>query len=27
VGYDEIRTMNWDEIAQMGSKLLNQNEE
>jgi hypothetical protein len=27
VGYDEIETMSWDEIAQMGSELLNQNEE
>ena len=27
VGYDEIGKMSWDEIAQMGSELLNQNEE
>jgi hypothetical protein len=27
VGYEEIETMSWDEIAQMGSELLNQNEE
>ena len=27
VGYEEIRKMTWDEIAQMGSELLNQNEE
>lgn len=27
VGYEEIGTMSWDEIAQMGSELLNQNEE
>ena len=27
VGYEEIGKMSWDEIAQMGSELLNQNEE
>jgi len=27
VGYDEIGKMTLDEIAQMGSELLNQNEE
>jgi hypothetical protein len=27
VGYEEIGKMTWDEIAQMGSELLNQNEE
>jgi hypothetical protein len=26
VGYEEIGKMTWDEIAQMGSELLNQNE-
>jgi hypothetical protein len=27
VGYEEIEKMSWDEIAQMGSELLSQNEE
>jgi hypothetical protein len=27
VGYEEIGKMSWDKIAQMGSELLNQNEE
>ena len=27
VKYEEIGKMTWDEIAQMGSELLNQNEE
>ena len=27
VGYEEIGKMSWDEIAKMGSELLNQNEE
>jgi hypothetical protein len=27
VGYEEIGKMTWDEIAQMGNQLLNQNEE
>jgi hypothetical protein len=27
VGHVEIEKMTWDEIAQMGSELLNQNEE
>ena len=27
MGYEEIGKMSWDEIAQMGSELLNQNEE
>ena len=27
MGYDEIGKMSWDEIAQIGSEILNQNEE
>ena len=27
MGYEEIGKMSWDEIAQMGSELLSQNEE
>jgi hypothetical protein len=27
VGYEEIGKMTWNEIAQMGSELLNQNEQ
>ena len=27
VGYEQINKMTWDEIARMGSKLLNQNEQ